>query len=315
MIHECLIQAMRSWFFTAALTSFAICIVNGAVPSPADSSIQSSTNSVTIPFDIASGRVMVSARVNGSDPVSVMIDTGYSINMLSPELVGSLGLKRTGSITIVGIAGEESADVFEGARFELSGATYSPRSVAALSPSYQKRWRRRDGILGAGFFRRFVVEVDHPAKRITLHEPDAFRYSGEGEIIPFKFKESTPVVEGAIVLPGRDPILGRFEIDTGCDGGLCLGSDFVEANNLLEASGDTKGAGRRGVGGDTGTRIGRVPKFRLGTLVVEKPLTNFFLEGSPVDPGYAGHIGMDVFRRFRVIYDYARQRIILERAE
>jgi len=116
-------------------------------------------------------------------------------------------------------------------------------------------------------------------------------------------------------LPERDPIQGRFEVDTGCDGGLCLGSDFVEANNLLEASGETKGAGRRGVGGDTGTRTGRVPKLRLGTLVVEKPLTNFFLEGSPVDAGYAGHIGMDVFRRFKVIYDYARQRIILEKAE
>src|SRR3989442_1782613 len=233
---------------------------------------------------------MVSARVNGSEPASVMIDTGYSINMLSPELVEALGLKRSGHITIVGIAGEERAKVYDGATFDLGGATYSPRRVAALPASYQKRWRKRDGVLGAGFFRRFVVEVDPSAKSFTLHEPETFRYSGEGEIIPFKFKDSTPVVDGAIVLLDRDPVQGRFEIDTGCDGGLCLGSDFVEANQLVESSGATKSSGRSGVGGDTQTRIGRVAKFRLGSQMIEKPLTNFFLEGSPVGDGLAGHI-------------------------
>lgn len=308
-------RGIMIWSWAATLTWPANCPVMGAVPSDSDPSSTSALNAVSIPFDLVSGRIMVPARVNGSAPVSVMLDTGYTINMISPALVESLALKRVGQITIVGIAGEETAEMFEGATFDFAGTKYSPRRVAALPASYQRRWRRRDGVLGAGFFRRFVVVVDHQSNKITLQEPDLFRFSGDGEVIPFEFKDNTPVVEGAIILPDRDPIHGRFEIDTGCDGGLCLGSDFVEANRLLETSGATKGAARTGVGGDTGTRIGRVPKFRLGTLVVEKPLTNFFLEGSPVDAGYAGHIGMDVFRRFKVIFDYSRQRIILERVE
>ena len=109
--------------------------------------------------------------------------------------------------------------------------------------------------------------------------------------------------------------MGRFEIDTGCDGGLCLGSDFVEANRLLESTGKTDSSGRRGLGGGARTRIGHVPKFRLGSQVIERPLTNFFLEGSPVDDGLAGHVGMEVLRRFRVIFDYSRERMILERIE
>ena len=72
---------------------------------------------------------------------------------------------------------------------------------------------------------------------------------------------------------------------------------------------------RRGLGGGARTRIGRVPKFRLGSEVIERPLTNFFLEGSPVDDGLAGHIGMEVLRRFKVIFDYTRERMILERIE
>ena len=187
--------------------------------------------------------------------------------------------------------------------------------MAALPASYQRHWRKRDGVLGAGFFKRFVVEIDPKAKRVVLREPGTFRYAGEGQVIPFTIKEATPIVEGAILLPGREPVRGRFEIDTGCDGGLCLGSDFVVANQLVESSGATRSSGRSGVGGDTQTKIGRVAKFRLGSQMIEKPLTNFFLEGSPVGDGLAGHVGMEVFRRFKVIFDYSRERLILEPVE
>ena len=280
---------------------------------PGESADPTATNS--IPFEFVSGRILVSTRVNGSRPATVMLDTGYSVNMLSRELVESLDLKRSGRITIVGIAGEESADQFEGVTFGLGDALYKPRRVAALPASYQRHWRKRDGVLGAGFFRRFIVEIDPKAKTIVLREPASFHYSGDGDVVPFKFKEATPIVEGAIILPDHAPIQGRFEIDTGCDGGLCLGSDFVEENHLVGSSGQTENSSRQGVGGDTRTRIGRVAKFRLGNQIVEKPVTNFFLEGSPVGDGLAGHIGMQVFRRFKVIFDYSRERMILEPTE
>jgi len=280
---------------------------------PGESADPTATNS--IPFEFVSGRILVSTRVNGSRPATVMLDTGYSVNMLSRELVESLDLKRSGRITIVGIAGEESADQFEGVTFGLGDALYKPRRVAALPASYQRHWRKRDGVLGAGFFRRFIVEIDPKAKTIVLREPASFHYSGDGDVVPFKFKEATPIVEGAIILPDHAPIQGRFEIDTGCDGGLCLGSDFVEENHLVGSSSQTENSSRQGVGGDTRTRIGRVAKFRLGNQIVEKPVTNFFLEGSPVGDGLAGHIGMQVFRRFKVIFDYSRERMILEPTE
>ena len=303
------------WPWLALLTWRVVLSVNGEVPVAKVSTDQTVTNTVTVPFDFVSGRILLTARVNDLEPALVMLDTGYSISMLSRELTESLELKHAGHITIVGIAGEESARQFEGVTFDLAGAIYKPRRVAALPASYQRHWRKRDGVLGAGFFRRFVVEIDPKAKIVQLHEPETFRYSGKGDIVPFKFNQATPIVEGAIVLPDQAPIVGKFEIDTGCDGGLCLGSDFVAANHLVESSGRTESSGRRGVGGDTQTKIGRVPRFRLGSRMIEKPLTNFFLEGSPVSDGLAGHIGMDVFGRFKVIFDYSRERMILEPVE
>jgi predicted aspartyl protease len=297
------------------LTWLVACGVNCAVKAAADATDPAPTNAAVVPFEFVSGRILLTSRVNDSQPALVMLDTGYSISMLSREMAESLELKPAGRITIVGIAGEESARKFEGVTFVFAGAIYKPRRVAELPASYQRPWRKRDGVLGAGFFRRFVVEVDPQAKRVLLHEPETFRYSGNGDIVPFKFIQATPIVEGAIVLPDGAPIAGKFEIDTGCDGGLCLGSDFVAANHLLESSGRTESSSRQGVGGDTQTKIGRVPRFRLGSQIIEKPLTNFFLEGSPVGDGLAGHIGMEVFRRFKVIFDYSRERMILEPKE
>ena len=52
--------------------------------------------------------------------------------------------------------------------------------------------------------------------------------------------------------------------------------------------------------------------MKLGQIVFERPRANFFTEGSPVSDGLAGHIGLDLLRQYKMIFDYSRQRIILE---
>lgn len=265
------------------------------------------TNSVVLPFKHERGHVMVGARLNGSQQVSLMVDTGYGVNMLHPDLTDQLGLRRRGKVTIVGIGGEEDADMFEGVVLDFGGLTYAPRRVAAL-PSDRERARRRDGVLGSGFFRRFVVEIDAKAHMLALHEPASFEYKGKGEVLPLTFRRDTPIVEASIVLTNGQVVPARFELDTGCDGGLCLARDFVAEHKLI----GTHRSQRSGIGGGRGTIAGTVPELRLGKLKVTKPGASFFQEGSPADAGFAGHIGWDVLRQFKVVIDYERKRLILD---
>jgi hypothetical protein len=241
-----------------------------------------------------------------------MLDTGFSITTIDPRLAELLQLKPIGKTAIAGIAGEEQADLFRGPQFDFGGISYTPRRVAALPSERKKRARRMEGILGAGFFRQFVIQVDFQAKIVQLHSPKDYNYPGGGEVVPLKFRNSTAIAEALINIPGRPAVRGQFEIDTGCDSGLCLGHDFVMANKLLELGGRTQIGGRTGVGGDAKTKLGSVPQLQLGRFTVDKPETNFFLEGSPVEGHLAGHIGIEVLRQFKVIFDYSRQRLILE---
>ena len=273
------------------------------------------TNPVVLNFEIRRGHVMVPARFSETNttPLSLLLDTGYSMTMLHRDYVAALGLKRAGRITIVGIAGEEPADVFEGPAFDFSGAAWKPRRVAAFPDSSPGRGRRRDGILGSGFFRRFVVEIDSRKKQISLHDPDTYEYKGDGQILPLRFAGNTPVVDAIVRLPDNSEVTAGFEVDTGCDGCLCVGQPFVTAHHLTPTnSAAGAGANRFGVGGGTRTHDTHLGQLRLGRLTVARPAANLFLEGSPVDAPQAGHIGWELLQRFKVIFDYPRRRMILE---
>ena len=255
--------------------------------------------------------MLAESSVNGSPPLEFKVDTGFGINVINPKRVEALGLERVGSMTIIGIAGEERADTYSGAVFKFGGMSYSPKRIAALPSEGRRRWRTRDGILGAGFFRKFVVEIDVPAKQMKLYEPESFSYQGKGEIIPISFKSDTPIIDAAIIPAGKEPITGRFEIDTGCDDAVCVGHEFVTTHKLLDHAEDVSDT-RHGVGGSTDIKPGKLEELRIGSFKIRKPSANFFLEGSPAGEGQAGHIGLGALERFRMIFDYSRKRLILK---
>ena len=254
--------------------------------------VQAETNAtadtVTIPIKIRHGDLLVETRINGSDPMEFKVDTGFGISIINPRRAESLKLERVGHMGIIGIAGEEQAETYKGAVFDFNGKSYEPRSIAALPSEANRRWRTRDGILGAGFFRRFVVEIDVPGKRMTLWEPENFVYEGKGEVIPLSFKRDTPIIDAEIVPEGKRAIKGRFEIDTGCDDYVCLGHEFVVANHLLPETDESGRDARRGIGGSAEIRSGRLAELHMGKTVVMKPSANFFMEGSPAGEGQAG---------------------------
>jgi hypothetical protein len=308
------LQSRPATHLWQSLGLILVCVSVGvfAAENPNDSTGRlSPTNSVTLPFEIRRGHVMVPTRVNSTNTLSLLLDTGYGMTMLHADHVKDFRLARRGSVTIVGIAGEEPAEVFEGPTFDFSGMAWKPRRVAAFPSEDRSRARRRDGILGSSFFKRFVVDIDSRQKSVTLHSPHTYHYSGPAEPLTLTFKSSTPMVRALIDLADGSQVPAQFEIDTGCDGALCIGQHFVESHQLAGENAGPQGR-RAGVGGTARTRTSHLARLRLGSLVIEKPAANLFLEGSPVDPPLAGHIGWGLLRDFKVIFDYSRQQLILE---
>jgi predicted aspartyl protease len=270
--------------------------------------------SAEIPYELRRGDLLVHASVNGSRPIRFDCDTGCGITTIRPYIATNLNLQVSGRMTIVGIAGEEQATTYRGAILDFNGIAYSPRRIAVI-PS-EDRPGKSDGTLGAGFFRRFVIEIDPESKKLRLHEPATFNYQGRGERIPLRLRDDVPVIHATIALGGSEAITGEFVIDTGCDGYACLERPFVETRKLLDrvnsGSGSSDLSARFGIGGKARVRTVQLDRLQIGNQILQKPSADFFLEGSPADPALAGHIGMGAWANFKVTLDYSRKELILE---
>lgn len=256
------------------------------------------------------GRIILSGKVNEKGPFTFLVDSACTVPTLHPALVDELGLQPSGRVRIQGIAGLERAPTYRNVVFDFGEAQYKPRRIASV-PSERDHARRRDGVIGSGFLETFVVEFRPKEKLIKLHTPSAYEYSGKGEIVPFRLREEIPVVEAAVQLANGSTLKGEFEIDTGCDSGVCLGEHFVRQHNLVEELAGKKSE-KFGIGGSVETSDARIPVFRIAGREFKNIQADLFLDGSPVDEPLAGHIGMSLLGRATIIFDYARKRIILE---
>jgi len=266
-----------------------------------------------LPLELNRSRVILKATIHDSAPLRFLLDTACTIPTLHPDLVDELKLEASGRVRMHGIAGIERAPTYQGVAFDLGGATYAPRRVASIPSEREQARRRRDGVLDSGFLRRFTVEIDPRARRLRLHAPDKFTPPVGAQAIPFRFREEIPVIQASLVLADRS-VGGEFEIDTGCDSGLCLGAKFVLEHKLAESSA-RRASEKFGIGGSVATHSATIPLLKLGAAEIREVQADFFQEGSPVDEPLAGHVGMPAFANRAIIFDYARERIFLAPAE
>src|SRR5678815_1661210 len=130
---------------------------------------------ITVKIHLTHNRIVVPAKIN-STPLKFLLDSACTIPTLHPEVIDDLKLQPSGSVSIAGIAGEERAPTFRGIVLDMGEARYSPRRIASIPSERSESRRRRDGVIGSGFFRQYVVEMDPRAGLIRLYSPTNFTY-------------------------------------------------------------------------------------------------------------------------------------------
>ena len=192
---------------------------------------------------------------------------------------------------------------------ELMSETVWGLPLDSLSPA---NGRRIDGIIGYELFSTLSSTLT-TSDCISICRPQTYNHRGTGQSIPLKVQPDGAIyVDATLELAGRKPIEGEFVIDTGGNSSLMLARNYVEQNRLLESVGRTIQAGGGGVGGPIQLEFGRLKSLQLGRFVINNPLTGFVRVGEIADTGKSGNIGGKCLRRFRVTFDYSRQRMILE---
>lgn len=277
----------------------------------------SGNSALRIPFEIYANVIFLQVHVNNSPPLWFILDTGAGASVISASRAKNLGLSGKVEVNGRGMGGSVKGTLINGATISVSGVEVFNQRIAALpiDPLTPRLGRTVDGFIGYDFIKQFVFEINYVAKIINLYDPQSYKYSGSGEIIPFTIRGGTPFTRLKINASGREAIEGVFEVDTGSDGALSINAPFAKAHRLLESLPKTsetqKGAG---AGGETDSVASRVNSLQLGRFTFENPIIAISqdMKGEGASSKSDGQIGTELFRRFKVILDYSRGRLILE---
>lgn len=262
-----------------------------------------------IPFEFVGNHIYLRARVNDSEPLWFLLDSGAAASYLDGQRVKSLGLGDQGKSVM------SAAISLPGVR--LLNQNFSVRSLGFSAYD----GHTIDGMLGYDFINRLVIEIDYVGRTMNLYEPHNYKYSGSGEIIPLTMLEDdsggkVPLVRVRIRQPGRAPIEGKLIADLAVRAAILFNTPFVEANKLLQPPQKTIQAvlGAGAMLRESRQPMGRLPNIQLGHFTIKSTVAIFFQDkqGVLASPEFDGVIGSEILRRFKVIVDYSRQQMILE---
>ncbi|MEZ5427467.1 MAG: retropepsin-like aspartic protease [Pyrinomonadaceae bacterium] len=298
----------------AHLALLQSCSAQGPTVSDSGYRIAGEKDSTVLPFELVDNRQLIKVKINGRGPFTFGLDTGGG-NLVTPELAKQLGLKLTDGFQIGG-AGEKRVPAWRTRveRVEVGEITATNQSFLVISlKDIQKAigFKEFDGLLGHELFRSLTTRIDFEKREMTFTDPEKFRYQGEGEIIPFRLSGQIPQIEGEI-----DGIGGKIVIDTGDRSSLTLFVPFYQENPIRQKYPDRiKAVTGWGIGGPIPSEMFRLKRLGFGEIVLTDVVARLPLvtSGAFVRSDSIASIGSGLLKRFNVVFDYKRNRMILEK--
>jgi hypothetical protein len=276
------------------------------LPPPAESPREP----VRIPIELGSGIPFLPVRIDASGPFWFALDSGFQNSAVDWAIAERLGLEIGPEQTVAAPGGSVQRATITGVRFtvgpvEVRDPTVSAvRDLDGLAPLVG---HRIDGILGFDFLSRFAVTIDYAGRAVELVEPELFRPPAGSQPIALDLGPRQPYVAARVQSARGEWIEGRFLIDTGAVTAVTLNTPFSDAHHLAEGGPSLRVRGRS-IGGDTDALLLRLPALRLGDVTLPGPVAGVTFD----DVDRAGQISGEALSRFRLTFDYSRERMFLE---
>lgn len=276
------------------------------------------SQSLNIPIVEENGHIFLQGRINGVGPVWLALDTGASSAAVDSARIKEFGIQPAGTVRASGAGGTIQAARASHIAFALPGVTLAEQPAGLIPLEFLSRRSGRPvaAILGYEFFSQFVVEIDFARQSLSLHDPKSFQYRGQGAVVPLELDGELPFIAAALHLPQDKEVRGKFVVDLGSEIPVMVDENYSKQHALLKTLGRTLELRGRGVGGDVRLLMTRIAGVEIQGTLVSSPIVAFpqNLPGSITAPGSVGNIGAALLRRFRVIFDYSRSQMILEKA-
>lgn len=263
---------------------------------------------------LTGGVILLRAQLDDfPDTLNFILDSGSSGISLDSSTVAYFKLKPEASDrTIRGIAGIKKVGFLYNRklhfpRLTVDSLNFHVNDYSVLTTVYGERV---DGIIGYSLLIRYIVKIDYDSLKLDICSRGTLRYPKGGYL--FKPILSTLPVQFARV-KDEHTFNARFLHDIGAGVCLMLSKDFVEDSNILQNKRKLYPKEGEGIGGRISMHMTVIKELKFGPYRFRNIPTYIFDDAYNVTsyPYLAGLIGNDIFRRFNVIFNYAKRDIHL----
>ena len=286
--------------------------------------LKGNRRSARIPFEFHSNLIIVKLRINKSDTLNFILDTGVSNTIVTdPLALKRQPLKLTRKMKLSGVGEGSSLSAIVAIDNELSMGVMQAmhQNLIVLETDILRLSEYVGipihGIFGYDLFNSFVVGIDFRNREITLTQPKHYRYKARyGDRYPIIIQNAKPYLDVTAFLSGERTVPLRVVLDTGAGHALMLdGQSAIGAlpkpEKLLRAQ-----LGR-GLNGVINGSLGRIEGLRLGKHKLMDVIASFPDSSSSGTRlvntiERQGNVGCELLRRFSVTFNYPEQYIVLK---
>jgi hypothetical protein len=256
-------------------------------------------NVAQVPAEFIGNLILLPVRVNQGQPSLFQLDSTAPFSSADPQRGAELGITdlRAPVLSLSGV------DISLPDLGEIANNDFGGR----VGRSYQ-------GTIGSDVFAGVVMEIDYARQTVRIYDPAGYQYSGAGKALPLTFRDGIPLVRAKIEVGGRRSGEALFVLNTALEAPVVISDKFAQQHHLFSSHMKTIAVGPGELNVNGNAVVARIESFQIGPFEIQAPLAAFAQGKLPGDGDkeIAGEIGGGMLRRFTVIFDYARQRVILD---
>ncbi|MBK9359118.1 MAG: hypothetical protein IPN08_17370 [Bacteroidales bacterium] len=278
-------------------------------------------NRMTIPFGNFDNIVIIDATINDSVPIKLILDSGVEgIILTDMDIAGLFADRcvRNFRVTAPGTIELLEACITSPVLVKVGGLMPSITNLILLNEDYFSLesyiGTKVHGLIGMERFRNMVVTTNYNRNLITFVRPSHYRIPDHAEIIPISISRGKPYMNARVEFDNGTIRDLWLLIDSGANHPLLLEYNSLGGYKPQKTIEATIG---KGLAGNMKGEFARVGWLMLGNLRLDNPITSFtdsYLPGnSDVRLHRNGTLGSGALSRFRVTFDYSRERLILQK--
>lgn len=285
-------------------------------------SISGKQNKTVVPFKFVRNMLVIQLKINNRGPYNFILDTGCGFMMITdPLLIDSINVKYKKKLKIIGLGEGEDLDAWMVAalKVKIAGVEAESASAAILTKDVLELSAFAGipihGLIGYDFFNSFPVKINFADSSITVFSAQKSPSLRKGTKVGLQIEEKKPYLLANVNFAQGSPAPLKLLVDLGAGHSLSLESGWNNNGSMPEKYITAANLGV-GLSGPVNGYMSRVEMMEIGSYKFKQVITAFPDSCSVMGKLFAikrnGSIGIDLLKRFVVLFDYQQGYICLK---